>query len=122
MSDYSKLAFFVGGTLFGSVGLKLLSTREAKKGYVYATAAGLCAKDYVMETVTSVQENASDILASAKELKGQWETKRASEDAAAVILDESEPAEEATAETAENPVETAESENTEDTEPSEANA
>ena len=90
MSNYSKMALFVGGALFGSVGLKLLSTREAKKAYVCATAVGLCAKDYVMETVTSVQENAADVLSSAKEMKAQWESKRNAEDEAAQILDESE--------------------------------
>ncbi len=68
MSVYSKLAFFVGGTLFGSAGFKLLSSKEAKKVYVHTTAAGLRMKDYVMETVTSVQESASDILAEAKDL------------------------------------------------------
>lgn len=51
MSLYNKLALFVGGTLFGSVGIKLLSSKDAKKAYVHATAAGLRMKDYVMETV-----------------------------------------------------------------------
>ena len=32
------------------------------------TAAGLRMKDSVMETVTTVQENAADILASAKDM------------------------------------------------------
>ena len=68
MSVYSKLACFVGGTLFGSFGIKLLSSKDAKKVYVHATAAGLRMKDSVMETVTNVQENAADVLASAKEL------------------------------------------------------
>ena len=36
MSMYTKLACFVGGTLFGSVGLKLLSSKDAKKVYVHA--------------------------------------------------------------------------------------
>ena len=67
MGVYSKLAFFVGGALFGSVGIKLLSSKDAKKAYVHATAAGLRIKDSVMQTVTTVQENASDILASAKD-------------------------------------------------------
>ena len=47
MSLYNKLALFVGGTLFGSVGIKLLSSKDAKKAYVHATAAGLRMKDYV---------------------------------------------------------------------------
>ena len=41
MSLYNKLALFVGGALFGSVGIKLLSSKDAKKAYVHATAAGL---------------------------------------------------------------------------------
>ena len=35
MSLYNKLALFVGGTLFGSVGIKLLSSKDAKKAYVH---------------------------------------------------------------------------------------
>ena len=68
MKNYMKLALFAGGTLFGSFGIKLLSSKDAKKAYVHATAAGLRMKDSVMQSVTTVQENASDILASAKEL------------------------------------------------------
>ena len=66
MNIYTKLACFVGGALFGSFGVKLLSSKDAKKAYVHVTAAGLRMKDSVMETVTTVQENAADILASAK--------------------------------------------------------
>ena len=57
----------MGGALFGSVGVKLLSSKDAKKAYTHITAAGLRMKDSVMETVTAVQENAADILASAKD-------------------------------------------------------
>ena len=88
MSLYNKLALFVGGTLFGSVGIKLLSSKDAKKAYVHATAAGLRMKDYVMETVTTVQENASDILASAKDLNE--ERAKEAEEAAAAQLETSE--------------------------------
>lgn len=65
---YSKLACFVGGALFGTVGVKLLSSRDAKKAYVNATAAYLRMKDTAMQTVTTVQENTADILAEAKQL------------------------------------------------------
>jgi hypothetical protein len=71
MTSYKHLALFVGGVLFGSAGFKLLSSQDAKKAYTHATAAVLRAKDSVMETVTSVQENAADILASAKDLNEQ---------------------------------------------------
>ena len=65
MKHYVKLACFVGGALFGSAGVKLLASKDAKKAY---TAAGLRMKDSVMETVTSVQENVADILAAAKDI------------------------------------------------------
>ena len=71
MSLYTKLACFAGGALFGSAGFKLLSSKDAKKAYTHATAAALRVKESVMETVTSVQENAADILASAKEINEQ---------------------------------------------------
>lgn len=81
-----NLAVFVGGVLFGSAGLKLLSSRDAKKAYTHATAAALRMKESVMETVTTVQENAADILASAKDLNARRAEKEAE--------DATEPAEE----------------------------
>ena len=89
MKNYMKLALFAGGTLFGSFGIKLLSSKDAKKAYVHATAAGLRMKDSVMQSVTTVQENASDILASAKELNEELAAKDA-EDAAAANLENEE--------------------------------
>jgi hypothetical protein len=71
MSSYKHLAMFVGGVLFGSAGLKLLASKDAKKAYTHATAAVLRVKDSVMGTVTCVQENAADILASAKDINEQ---------------------------------------------------
>ena len=66
--DWKKIALFAGGTLFGSAGIKLLSSKDAKKVYTHATAAVLRMKDSVMETVTVVQENCGDILADAKDM------------------------------------------------------
>ncbi len=85
MSVYTKLACFAGGTLFGTFGLKLLSSRDAKKAYVHVAAAGLRMKDSVMGTVTCVQENAADILASARDLNEARAAKEAEE--AAVDLE-----------------------------------
>ena len=53
-----KAALFAGGVLFGTAGVKILGSKDAKKAYVQATAAVLRAKDCVMDTVTAVQENA----------------------------------------------------------------
>ena len=85
MSVYTKLACFAGGTLFGTFGLKLLSSRDAKKAYAHVAAAGLRMKDSVMGTVTCVQENAADILASARDLNEARAAKEAEE--AAVDLE-----------------------------------
>lgn len=52
--------FFLGGVLFGTAGVKVLSSKDAKKAYTHCTAAALRAKDSVMKTVTTVQENAED--------------------------------------------------------------
>lgn len=87
MGMYSKLACFVGGALFGSFGVKLLASKDAKNVYVHATAAGLRMKDSVMETVTNVQENAADILASAKDLNEERAAKEAEESEAAKVED-----------------------------------
>lgn len=72
----AKLGLFAGGVLFGTAGIKILSSKDAKKVYTEATAAALRAKDCVMTTVTTVKENADDILADAKEIN----EKRAAED------------------------------------------
>ena len=71
MNFHKGAALFVGGVLFGYAGFKLLSSKDAKKAYTHMTAAALRVQESVMETVTSVQENAADILASAKEINEQ---------------------------------------------------
>lgn len=68
MIGFKKLAFFVGGAIFGSAGIKLLSSRDAKKVYAHTTAAALRVKESVMETVSNIQVNAGDILAEAKDI------------------------------------------------------
>lgn len=67
-SDAKKIGLFLGGVLFGTAGIKILSSKDAKKAYVQCTAAALRAKDSVMKTVTTVQENAGDVLAEAKQI------------------------------------------------------
>lgn len=68
---FGKIGLFAAGVLFGTAGVKLLSSKDAKKVYVHATAAALRAKESVMTTVTAVKENAGDILADAKDLNEQ---------------------------------------------------
>ena len=66
--NWKKMGLFAGGVLFGTAGLKILGSDDAKKVYTNCTAAGLRAKDCVMKTATTVQENAEDILAEAKQI------------------------------------------------------
>ena len=80
MVNVKKVAIFVGGMLFGSAGFKILASKDAKKVYTETTAAALRAKECVMTTVTTIKENANDILTDAKEINEQ----RAAEDDAVV--------------------------------------
>ena len=85
MNNYGKIALFVGGTLFGSAGIKLLTSKDAKKAYTQTTAAVLRCRDQVMQDVELVQENCADILADAKAIN---EERAAAADAEAVIVED----------------------------------
>ena len=77
VSTIKKISLFAGGVLFGTAVIKVLSSKDAKKVYTNCTAAALRAKDCVMKTVTTVQENAEDILAEAQQINEE----RAAEEA-----------------------------------------
>jgi len=66
--DKAKTGIFAAGVLFGTAGVKVLASKDAKKLYINCLAAGLRAKESVMTTATNIQENAGDILAEAKEI------------------------------------------------------
>ena len=70
MADFKfkKSGLFAAGVLFGTAGIKVLTSKDAKKLYTQCTAAVLRAKDCVMKTVTTVQENAGDIYADAQQI------------------------------------------------------
>lgn len=59
---------FAAGVLFGTAGIKILSSKDAKKVYTHCTAAALRAKECVMKLATNVQENAEDIYAEAQQI------------------------------------------------------
>ena len=80
-----KIGLFAAGVLFGTAGIKLLGSRDAKKVYAHTTAAALRAKEDVMKTVTTVREGADDIYAEAKAIN----ERRAEAEAAAVVEDAS---------------------------------
>ena len=78
--NWKKVGLFASGTLFGTAGIKALASDDAKKLYTNCTAAVLRAKDCVMKTVTTVQENAGDIYADAQQINED----RAAQEAACV--------------------------------------
>ena len=94
--NWKKVGLFASGTLFGTAGIKALASDDAKKLYTNCTAAVLRAKETVMNTVTTVQENAEDIYEGAKQINEE----RAEAKAAAEFAEEAE-VEEETEETTE---------------------
>ena len=61
-----KIGLFAAGVLFGTAGMKLLGSKDAKRAYAQTTAAALRAKDIVMTAVTAVREGADDVYAEAE--------------------------------------------------------
>lgn len=66
--DGKKTGIFAAGVLFGTAGIKILASKDAKNVYTQCTAAALRAKECVMKKVTDIQENAEDIYAEAQQI------------------------------------------------------
>jgi hypothetical protein len=66
--DKKATGVFAAGVLFGTAGIKILSSKDAKKAYTHVTAAVLRAKDCVLKVATNIQENAEDIYAEAQQI------------------------------------------------------
>lgn len=66
--DGKAMSIFAGGILAGTAGIKILGSKDAKKAYAHCVAAGLRAKDCIMDAATKVQENAEDVLAEAVQI------------------------------------------------------
>ena len=59
---------FAAGLALGTLGLKILTSNDAKKVYANIVAAGLRAKDSVLATADKVQASSTEILAEANEI------------------------------------------------------
>ena len=66
--NWRKVGIFASGAVFGIVGIKLLTSKDAKKVYTHCTAAALRAKDYVVDQAAVLQENCADIYEEAKKI------------------------------------------------------
>ena len=74
--NWKKTGLFAAGVAFGTAGIKILSSDDAKNVYSNCTAAVLRAKDCVMNVVSTVQENAEDSYAEAVEIKEERAAKK----------------------------------------------
>lgn len=89
--DAKHTGIFAAGVLFGTAGIKILASKDAKKLYTNCTAAVLRAKDCVLNTAAVIQENAEDIYAEAQLINEE----RAAQEADLEFDDEMEENEEA---------------------------
>ena len=78
LKGFKDPGLFAIGTLFGLEGIKILTSKDAKKVYAHCTAAVLRMKDCVLGQVTNLQENCTDIYAEAKFINEE-RTKKAEE-------------------------------------------
>ena len=74
------IVLFALGTLFGLEGIRLLSSKDAKKVYTHCTAGVLRAKDCVLDQVTTLQENCTDIYEDAKAMNEERTNKEEAEE------------------------------------------
>ena len=93
--NWKKPGLFAAGVAFGTAGIKILTSKDAKKLYTNCTAAVLRAKACVMKTASAIQENAEDIYAEAQQINEDRAAKEEQEYAEAVAAEEAEEAEEA---------------------------
>ena len=80
------------GFAAGTVGVRLLASKDAKKAYTHVTAAVLRCADEAVKTATTIRENCEDIHADAVEInEKRYKAEREEEIAAAkAILAEAE--------------------------------
>ena len=74
--DIKKIALFAAGTLFGSAGFKLLSSKDAKKVYTQTIAAVLRMKE-LWFYFGNLFENSEKLQKSIKKAKNAEEFERA---------------------------------------------
>lgn len=68
MHAWGKIGLFVGGLVFGTAGIAVLSSEDAKKTYTHCTAAVMRGRDCVVKRAEIIRENCEDIAASAKDI------------------------------------------------------
>ena len=90
MFGWDKAKVLAYGFLLGTAGVRLLTSRDAKKAYTQVTAAALRCADEVVKTANLVKESCDDITAEAKainERRQEEERAREIEDAKAILAE-----------------------------------
>ena len=75
--DTKHTGLFAAGVLFGTAGIKILASEDARKLYANCTAAVLRAKECVMKTATNIQEHSEEIYAEAQQINEDRAAKEA---------------------------------------------
>lgn len=68
-----KGSLFMGGLLFGTAGLRLLSSKEAKNIYAHTLAKSFKIKDEIDASVSTIKQHADDVYENAKDIYNQEE-------------------------------------------------
>lgn len=79
------LRWFLCGALFGTAGIGILKSADARKVYVQGTAAALRGKEEIMTTATTLRENCEDIYAEAQEIN---EKRAAAKESEEVVIED----------------------------------
>lgn len=68
MKGWGKFGIWAGGVLFGTAGIAILKSEDAKSLYTHVTAAVKRGGGSVMKTYTTLKENLGDINADANDI------------------------------------------------------
>ena len=83
--NWTKTRFLAYGFLLGSAGMKMLTSKDAKKVYTKVTAAGMRCADETLRIAEELRENVEDIASDARQIneeRRQEEAEKILEDAA----------------------------------------
>ncbi len=68
---WGKFGLVACGFLAGTAGVRIFSSKDAKKVYTHCTAAVMRGVDDVVKTATTLKENCEDISADAKDINDE---------------------------------------------------
>jgi hypothetical protein len=88
--SYKTPALIAAGFAIGTIGVKILSSREAKTCYTHATAAGIRGKEWIMSVYDRIRANCDDIYEDAKVINEVRDAEDVIADASETVADAAE--------------------------------